>query len=127
MLGPGASYLPQLGLKAMPSWPYFYWAIVAACCARLVLQFFTLFRWLPRPRVRVGDKILKGIGLCLCVLLLLKAPSYVSAPNPDVAYWANLNLEICVVIAAVINLWEAGRALFSLFRERHQMLPARQY
>jgi hypothetical protein len=127
LLGPGAFYLPQLGLKAMPSWPLFYWVIVAGLCARLVLQFFVIFRWLARPRARVADAILKGLSLCLAVLLLLKAPNYVTSPYPDVASWANLSFEVCVIVWTAINLWETGRALFSLFRDRHQMLPARQY
>ena len=127
LLGPGALYLPQLGLKAMPSWPVFYWVIVAALCARLVLQFFSLFRWLARPKARIADVILRGISLGIGVLLLLKAPNYVTSQYPDVTYWANLNFEICVVVAVAINLWGTGRALFSLLRERHQMLPARQY
>ena len=127
MLGPGALYLPQLGLQAMPSWPYFYWVIVAALCARLALQFFIVFRWLPRPKARIVDVILPGVSLSICVLLLLKAPNYVTSPYPDIAYWANLNFEICVIVGAAINLWGTGRALFSLLRERHQMLPARQY
>jgi hypothetical protein len=127
LLGPGVLYLPQLGLKVMPSWPLFYWVIVAALCARLALQFFSLFRWLARPKARVADVILRGISLCIGVLLLLKAPNYVTSQYPDVAYWANLNFEICVVVAVAIHLGGTGRALFSLLRERDQMLPARQY
>jgi hypothetical protein len=127
LLGPGALYVPQLGLKAMPSWPLFYWAIVAGMCARLVLQFFVIFRWLARPKARIADAILKGLSLCLAVLLLLKAPNYVTSPNPDMASWANLTFEVSVIVWTAINLWETGRALFSLLRERHQMLPARQY
>jgi hypothetical protein len=127
MLGPGALYVPQFGLKLMPSWPLFYWAIVAGLCARLVLQFFVIFRWLARSKARVADAILKGLSLCLSVLLLLKAPNYVTSPYPDMATWANLTLEVSVIVWAAINLWDAGRALFSLLRERNQMLPARQY
>jgi hypothetical protein len=127
LLGPGALYVPQLGLKAMPSWRLFYWAIVAGMCARLVLQLFVIFRWLARPGARIADAILKGLSLCLALLLLLKAPNYVTSPYPDVAPWANLSFEVCVIVWGAINLWETGRALFSLLRERHQMLPARQY
>jgi hypothetical protein len=127
LLGPGAFYLPQLGLKAMPSWPVFYWAIVAALCARLVLQFFSLFRWPARPKARIADVILRGISLLIGVLLLLKGPNYVTSPYPEVADWANFTFEISVIVAGAIHLWGTGRALFSLLRERHLMLPARQY
>jgi hypothetical protein len=127
LLGPGAHYLPQLVLKPMPSWPLFYWPIVAALCARLALQFLSLFRWLTHPKARLADVILRGVSLCIGVLLLLKAPNYATSPNADVAYWVNLNFEICVVVAVAIHLGGTGRALFLLLRERHQMLPARQY
>ncbi len=127
MLGPGAFYLPQLGLKFWPEWLVFYWAFVAALCARLLLQFFTLFRWLPRPQARIVDVILKSISLLIGILLLLKAPNYVTSQYPEVAFWANLNFEICIAVWVAINLWGTGWSLFSLFRDRHQMLPARQY
>jgi hypothetical protein len=127
VLGPGVLYLPALALKPMPSWDAFYWAIVIVLCGRLALQFFGLFRWLPRGTTRMADLILSSAGLCIGVLLTLKAPNYVTAPDPEVARWANLNFEICVIVAVAINLWGTGRALFSLRRERHQMLPARQY
>jgi hypothetical protein len=127
LLGPGALYLPALALKAMPSWNAFYWAIVATCCGRLVLQLFSLFRWLPRGTARILDVILRVAGLCIGVLLLLKAPNYVTSPYPEVGYWANLNFAVCVAAAVAINLWGTGRALFSLLRDRDQMLPARQY
>jgi hypothetical protein len=127
MLGPGALYLPALALKPMPSWTAFYWAIVLALCGRLALQFLSLFRWLPRGQARVADVLLRGIGLCIGVLLLLKAPNYVTSQDPEVARWANLIFEICIIVAVAINLWGTGQALFSLRRERHQMLPARQH
>jgi hypothetical protein len=127
MLGPGALYLPQLALKPMPSWTAFYWAIVVLLCGRVLLQFLTLFRWLPREKARIADVILRLAGLTAGVLLLLKAPNYVTSPYQQVAHWANFNFEICVIVALTIHLWGSGRALFSLLRERHQMLPARQY
>jgi len=127
MLGPGALFLPALALKPMSSWTTFYWAIMVALCGRLLLQFLTLFRWLPREKARMADVILRIASLFIGVLLLLKGPNYVTSPHPEVAHWANLNFEICVVAALAIHLWGAGRALISLRRERHQMLPARQY
>lgn len=127
ILGPGALFLPALDLKFWPQWPEFYVAIVALLCAQLVLDFFRLFRWLPRQKARMIDVILGGIGIGIGVLLLLKAPNYVTSKYPEVTYWANLNLEICVGVAVAINLWQTGWRLFSLLRERHQMLPARQY
>jgi hypothetical protein len=127
MLGPGALFLPALALRPMPSWPMFYWVIVAALCARLGLEFFRLFRWLPRQRAHVADVMLRGISVIIGVLLLLKAPNYVTSPNSEVAHWANLNFEIAVIVAVAINLWGTGRTLLSLLRERDQMLPARQY
>ena len=127
LLGPGALYLPQLGLKFFPQWPEFYWTFVVAVCARLALQFFSLFRWLARPRARIVDVSLRSVSLLIGVLLLLKAPNYVTSPYPEVAYLANLNFEVCVAVWVAINLWGLGRALISLLRERHQMLPARQY
>jgi hypothetical protein len=127
LLGPGALYLVQLGLSAMPSLPAFYVSIVAVFCARLTLQFFTIFRWLERPKVRIMDVILRCVSLAIGVLLMLKAPNFVTAPNPDVAHWANLNFEIAVAIWTAINLWGTARAVYSLFQQRNQMLPARQY
>ena len=100
---------------------------MAACCARLVLQFFSLFRWMVRPKARVADVVLRGVSLLIGVLLFLKAPDYVTSPYPEVSYWANLNFEVCVVVAVAINLWGTARTLFSLLRDRHQMLPARQH
>jgi hypothetical protein len=123
MLGP----LPQLALTAMPSWTAFYWEIVALLCLQLVLQFFTLFRLLPRRRARTADLVLKCWSLQIGVSLLLKAPNYVTSKYQEVADWANLTFLICLIIAVAINLFGTGRLVFSLLRERHQMLPARQY
>jgi hypothetical protein len=127
MLGPGALYLPQLGLKFWPEWPVFYWAIVALLCAQLALQFFSLFRWLQRPKARIINVILKSIGLCIGVLLLLNGPNYVTSQYPEVAYWANLNFQVCIGVWIAINIWRTGYIVFSLLRDRHEMLPARQY
>ena len=73
------------------------------------------------------DLTLKGVGLCIGVLLLLKAPNYVSSQDQEVAVWANLSFLVCLIIALAINLWGTGRLLLSLWRERDQMLPARQH
>jgi hypothetical protein len=127
LLGPGALYLPALGLKPMPEWPQFYWAIGGLLCGQLVLELFKLFRWLPRRKVRIVDFVLKIVGLGIGVLLLLKAPNYVTSPDLDVAKWANLNFEVCLVVVVAIHLWQAGKLLLLLLRERDQMLPARQY
>jgi hypothetical protein len=127
MLGPGALYLPQLGLQFWPQWPIFYWAFIVGLCARLALQFFSLFRWLAHPKVRVVDLILRSFSLLIGILLLLRAPNYTTSQYPDVAYWANLSFEVCVAVWVAMNLWGTGRTLYSLLCERHQMLPARQY
>lgn len=126
MLGPGALYLPALGLKPMPEWILFYWAIGVLVCAKLVLAFFRLVRWLPRPKARIADVILRIVGLLIGVLLLLRAPNYLASTYPEVAKWANLNFEICVGVWVAFSLWQTGRMALSLLRERHQMLPARQ-
>lgn len=127
LLGPGALYLPAIPMKLMPQWIEFYWAIVVLLCAQLVLRFFRLFRLLPRRQARIMDLALKGVGLCIGVLLLLKAPNYVSSPYQEVAVWANLSFLVCLIVALAINLWGTGRLLLSLWRERDQMLPARQH
>ncbi len=127
MLGPVASYLPALALKPTSEWTEFYRAIGVMLCAQVVLQFFRLFRWLPRRKARMIDASLKVFGLLIGTVLLLKGPNYVTSPYPDVAKWANLNFEICIGVWMAIVLWQAGRIAFSLFRERHQMLPARQH
>lgn len=127
MLGPGALYLPALGLKPMPEWIVFYWAIGVLVCAKLVLAFLRLVRWLPRPKARIADVILRTVGLLIGILLLFRAPNYLASTYPEVAKWANLNFEICVAVWVAISLWQTGRIILSLLRERHQMLPARQY
>jgi hypothetical protein len=126
LLGPGALILPAM-LKVMPQWIEFYWAIVALLCGQLVLQFLTLFRLLPRHRARVINLVLKGVGLGIGIFLLLQAPNFVSSPEKAVADWANQIFLICLIVSLAINAWGFGRLLLSLIRERHQMLPARQY
>jgi hypothetical protein len=59
--------------------------------------------------------------------LFFQGPNFVSSSNPNFAKWANLNFQWFVAIAIAIHLWRFGWLLFSLVRERHQMLPARQY
>jgi hypothetical protein len=125
LLGPGALYLQAIPIKLMAQWIEFYWAIVGLLCAQLVLGFFRLFRLLPRRQARIMDLVLKGVGLCIGVLLLLKAPNYVSSQYREVAAWANLSFLVCLIVALAINLWGTGRLLLSLWRERDQMLPAR--
>jgi hypothetical protein len=127
LLGPGALYLPQLELKFWPQWPAFYWTILVLLCTQLVVQFFGVFRWLPSRKARIADAILRTAGIAVAVLLLLKGPNYVTSKYPEVAYWANLNFEVCIGGWLAIALWRVGWIAFSLFRERHQMLPARQY
>ncbi len=127
MLGPGAWFLPALEVRATFEWIPFYWAIAFMLCAQIVLDFLKLFRWLPRRKARIGEAILSAAGLLLSVLLLLKAPNYVASKYEEVAHWANLNFAICIAIAAGITAWKTGRVLILLIRERHQMLPARQY
>ena len=127
LLGPGALYLHAIPMKLMPQWIEFYWAIVVLLCAQLVLGFFRLFRLLPCRQARIMDLTLKGIGLCIGVLLLLKAPNYVSSQYQEVAVWANLSFLVCLIVALAINLWGTGRLLFSLWREREQVLSARQH
>jgi hypothetical protein len=127
LLGPGALYLHAIPVKLMPQWIEFYWAIVVLLCAQLVLGFFRLFRLLPRRQARIMDLTLRGVGLCIGVLLLFKAPNYVSSQYQEVAVWANLSFLVCLIVALAINLWGTGRLLLSLWRERDQMLPARQH
>jgi hypothetical protein len=126
LLGPGALYLQAIPMKLMPQWIQFYWAIVVLLCAQLVLRFFSLFRLLPRRHARIMDLTLKGVGLCIGVLLLFKAPNYVSSQYQEVADWTNLSLLVCLIAALAINLWGTCRLLLSLWRERDQMLPARE-
>jgi hypothetical protein len=127
MLGPGALYLPALALKFWPRWPLFYGAIITLLCAELVLRFFTLFRWLTRRRAQILDLVLRGIGVSIGVLLYLQGPHFVSSTYPEVAEWANLTFGVSLVVAIAIHVWRAGWLLSSLWRERDQMLPARQH
>lgn len=127
MLGPGVLFLPALGIKLMPEWTAFCWAIGVLLSAHVVLEFFRLVRWVPRAKARVLDVILRALGLGIGVLLLMKGPNYVTTLNPDVTRWANLNFEICIAVWVAISVWRAGWILFSLLRDRHQMLPARQH
>jgi hypothetical protein len=127
MLGPGALFLPALGLKPMPEWIAFYRAIGVLACAQVVLHFLRLVRWLPRPKARMMDVVLRTIGLLIAILLLLKAPNYVTSQYPEVTKWANLNFEVCIAVWVAITVWRIGWMVVSLLRERNQMLPARQY
>jgi hypothetical protein len=127
LLGPGALVLPALELKPMAGWMEFYWAISILLCAKVVLEFFRLFRWLPRRKAQIMDVVLRGIGLVIGALLLMRAPNYVTLRYPEVTLWANLNFAICLGIWMAFALWRAVRMFLSLLRERHQMLPARQY
>ncbi len=127
MLGPGAQYLPALGLKFWPGWPLFYGAIVTLLCAELALRFFTLFRWLPRRRAQILDLVLRGLGVSTGVLLYLQGPHFVSSVYPEIARWANLTFEISIAVAIAIHGWRAGWLLFTLWRVRGQMLPASQH
>ncbi len=107
----------------MPLWVDFYWGIVALLCLQLVLQFFALFRLLPRLPARIMDLTLKGVGLVIGILLLLKAPNYVSSQFPKIAEQANLLLLVCILVAVTINLWSTARLLLSLLRERNAFSP----
>jgi hypothetical protein len=127
LLGPGALYLQEIPVKLMPQWIEFYWAIVLLLCGQLVLEFFSLFRLMPRHRTRIIDLILRGIGLSIGVLLLLRAPNYVSSEYQEVADWANFSFLACLIVALGINLWGTGRLLLSIRHERDRMLPARQH
>ncbi|HVO98002.1 MAG TPA: hypothetical protein VMT15_08035 [Bryobacteraceae bacterium] len=127
MLGPGALYLPAMQVQFWPQYPFFYGAIVALLCAGLVLDFFVLFRWLPRRRARVIELALRGLGLCVGASLLIHGPNYVTSPYKEVANWANETLYICVVIAVAIHVWLTASELRALVRDRHQMLPAGQH
>lgn len=127
MLGPGAWFLPELGVNPMPGWIAYYIAIGVVICAQIVLQFLKIFRWLPHRKAKVGEAILACAGFLIAVSLLLRAPNYITSKYPEVTYWANLNFEICNVVWAAIAGWQAASAVIKLIRERHQMLPARQY
>lgn len=127
MLGPGALFLPALALQFWPQWPFFYGAIVALAAAGVVLEFFVLFRWLPRRRTRVVELILRGLGLCLGAALLIHGPNYVTSAYRELADWANETLYVSVVVAMAIHAWRMVSELRTLLRDRHQMLPAGQH
>ena len=127
LLGPGAAVVQALPMKIMPQWVEFYWAIVGLLCAQVVLEFFRLFRLLPSRQVRNVDLILKGVGLGINVVLLLEAPNYVSSPSQQLADWVNYTFLTCLIVSLGINLWGAGRVALSVWRERHEMLPAGQH
>ncbi len=95
-----------------------------------MLQLFDLLRWLPRRESKIADIALRCLGLGLGMGLLWKAPNYVVPLDSSLqgtADWANHIFLICVVVALAINLWATGRLVQSILRDRHQMLPARQY
>jgi hypothetical protein len=93
----------------------------------VVLRFFTLFRWMPRGRARIVDLCLRIAGVMVGTALIFQGPHFVSASVPNFAEWANLNFQICVAIVVAINIWRASWLMYTLVRERHQMLPARQH
>jgi hypothetical protein len=128
MLGPGSLYSQYLPMKLRAQWIEFYWAILVLLCAQLMLQLIVLLRRLPRRKARIADLILKIAGLCLGIFLMFQ--NYVVATGPghqELVLWANLTFRLCVLVAVAINLWGIFQLLSSLLRERHQMLPARQY
>jgi hypothetical protein len=127
VLGPGTWYFQEVPLKLMARWVEFYWAIIALLCAQILVQSLSLSRLLARRHARITDLVLKGAGLCLGVLLLFAGPNYVTSEFADFADWANVSFRVCIVVALAINLGGFVRRLMSLIRERHQMLPARQY
>lgn len=127
VLGPGALYVPALGLQPMPEWTAFYWAISILLCTQVALQFVRLFQWIPRHAARFADLALRAVGLFIGILLLLKAPSYITAPDQKIANWANQIFTISVIAIVAISFWGVGSLILALLRERHQMLPARQH
>jgi hypothetical protein len=127
VLGPGTWFFQEVPLKLMSGWIWFYWAIIALLCAQIAVQSLSLSRLLSRRPARIADIALKGAGLCIGILLLLAGPDYVTSEFGDVADWANLSFRVCILVALAINAWGFIRRLKSLIRERHQMLPARQY
>jgi hypothetical protein len=58
------------------------------------------------------DLTLKGVVLCIGVLLLLKAPHYVSSTDQEVAKGANPSFLVCLIVALAINLWRLPLALW---------------
>ena len=127
MLGPGALYLPALQLQFWPQYQFFYRAFVALLYTGLVLQFCVMCRWVTRPRARVLELVLRAFGLALGTALLIHGPNYVTSPYKDVSDWANQTFYVCVAVAVAIQLWRSAMEIRALIRDRHQMLPARQY
>lgn len=127
MLGPGAAFVPALGLKFFPLWPLFYWAIIGLLGAGVVLSFFVVFFRLPRRKAASIDLGLRGFAILISGLLLVNGPNYVTSQYKEIADWANWTFEASVAVALVIHIWQAALRVRSLLRERHEMLPARQY
>lgn len=127
MLGPGALYLPALHLQFWPQYQFFYRAIVALLYAGLVLEFCVMNRWLTRRRARVVELVLRALGIAVGAALLVHGPNYVTSVYKDVADWANQVFFICAAVAVAIHLWRTAAEIRALIRDRHQMLPARQY
>jgi hypothetical protein len=127
MLGPGAAFAPALGLKVFPLWPVFYWAIMALVSAGVVRLFFVIFLRLSRRKAATIDLGLRGFAILISGLLLLSGPNYVTSQYKVITDWANWTFETTIACALLIHVWLAAFELRSLLRERHQMLPARQY
>ena len=127
MLGPGALYLPALALKPMPEWTAFYWAIGVCSARRWCCDFSGWCGGCRAGKRALWTWFCEALACLSAFCCLSMAPNYVTSQYPDVTKWANLNFEICVAVWVAIGSWHTGRMLFSLFRERHQMLPARQY
>jgi hypothetical protein len=58
------------------------------------------------------DLTLKGVVLCIGVLLLLKAPHYVSSTDQEIPMGANPSFLVCLIVALAINLWRSPLALW---------------
>jgi hypothetical protein len=97
---------------------------------------YSLFRLRPRRHelaVTKDGSTLKGVVLCIGVLLLVKAPHSVASTD-QVANGASLSFLICLIVALAIYLWRLavalwlwrlGRLSLELRCERNPMLPAR--
>jgi hypothetical protein len=127
MLGPGAAFVPAVGLKFFPLWPWFYWAIIGLLSAGVVRSFFVVFLRLPRRKAATIDLGLRGFAILISALLLLSGPNYVTLQNKEITDWANRTFETSVACVLLIHIWLAAVQMRSLLRERDQMLPARQY
>jgi hypothetical protein len=127
MLGPGALYVPAMRLQFWPQYPFFYRALVALLYAELVLEFCVMNRWVSRQRARVVELAIRALGIALGVALLIHGPNFVTSPYKDLSDWANQTFYICVAVAVAIQLWRSAMEIRALIRDRHQMLPARQY